>query len=64
LFEFKNEARMATGRFDRFTTPPLFVERVKVFVHLIAIIFTIYLLKRSGYLTGLGSKQAGVQSGT
>lgn len=33
-------------------------------VHLIAIIFTIYLLKRSGYLTGSGRKQAGVQSGT
>jgi len=29
-------------------------------VHLIAAIFTAYLLKRSGYLIGLGKKKAGV----
>ena len=33
-------------------------------VHLIAVIFTAYLLKRSGYLIGLGKKTAGVHSGT
>jgi len=33
-------------------------------VHLIAIIFTAYLLKRSGYLIGLGKKSKGVQGGT
>ena len=30
-------------------------------VHLIAIIFTVYLLKRSGYLIGLGKKKAGAR---
>jgi len=33
-------------------------------VHLIAVIFTAYLLKRSGYLIGLGKKSKGVQGGT
>jgi len=33
-------------------------------VHLIAVIFTAYLLKSSGYLIGLGKKSKGVQGGT
>lgn len=33
-------------------------------VHLIAIIFTVYLLKRSGYLYGLRSDKKGVESGS
>ena len=33
-------------------------------VHLIAIIFTVYLIKRSGYLYGLGFRNKGVQGGS